>query len=382
MVYNICSDSVPVQADFTTEISAASAVVMYADGSCVFEKNADEKRLIASTTKLMTALVSIELSEPDQPIEVAAQCCGVEGSSMYLTPGQILTADELIAGLLLCSGNDAAEALAVSLCGSEAAFVEKMNEKAAALGLSNSSFTNPHGLDAENHYSTARDLAKLMLRCMENERFARLCALPSLQVDEQYYVNHNKLLGLCDGCLGGKTGYTRAAGRCLVSCCEKNDLRLICVTLSDPDDWHDQSALYDWAYAGFRWLTLSGVCRFEVPVISGSRDKLTVQPAEDARVLIPSGEEVRLQAELPRFVFAPVNSQEAAGHVDVLLQNRRIAVFPLYYTQGAAMAYPVFQTHAAEEGNPWPNEFKNSYPKRALCPAVRRSRPFLQAGCW
>ena len=340
-------------AEKAPEIQAKSAIMITADGQCLYEKNADSRMLIASTTKLMTALVCLEQCGLDEPVSVKPAHCAVEGSSMYLKAGDRYTVRELLTGLLLASGNDAALALADAVGGSEAGF-----------------------------YSTAHDLAKLMCACMENADFRAITSTVSAQIRQMTYLNHNKLLTRYPGCIGGKTGYTRAAGRCLVSCCEKNDLRLICVTLSDPDDWHDQSALYDWAYAGFRWLTLSGVCRFEVPVISGSRDKLTVQPAEDARVLIPSGEEVRLQAELPRFVFAPVNSQEAAGHVDVLLQNRRIAVFPLYYTQGAAMAYPVFQTHAAEEGNPWPNEFKNSYPKRALCPAVRRSRPFLQAGCW
>ncbi len=337
MVYNICSDSVPVQADFTTEISAASAVVMYANGSCVFEKNADEKRLIASTTKLMTALVSIELSEPDQPIEVAAQCCGVEGSSMYLTPGQILTADELIAGLLLCSGNDAAEALAVSLCGSEAAFVEKMNEKAAALGLSNSSFTNPHGLDAENHYSTARDLAKLMLRCMENERFARLCALPSLQVDEQYYVNHNKLLGLCDGCLGGKTGYTRAAGRCLASCCERDHTRFVCVTLGAPDDWNDHMRLYDEAFANFsNVLAVSREQCYRIPVAGGAEDFAAAVPERELRIFLPRSEELEYVRELPRFTYAPVREGDCAGRIVVLRGGESAGEVRLIYAHGVA----------------------------------------------
>ena len=279
MVYNIFLGKDRIHAESETQIGAASAVVMYADGNCVWEKNADEKRLIASTTKLMTALVAAELSEPDQLLEVAPPCCGIEGSSMYLSPGQILTADELIAGLLLCSGNDAAEALALSLCGDEAAFVEKMNEKAAALGMENTAFTNPHGLDAEGHYSTARDLARLMLACMENERFARLCRLPSLQVGDQYYVNHNKLLGLCDGCLGGKTGYTRAAGRCLVSCCERDHTRFVCVTLDDVDDWNDHMRLYDEAFAAYtNALAVSTEERYEIPVAGGEETLVLAAP--------------------------------------------------------------------------------------------------------
>ncbi len=337
MVYNIFSDSAAARADFVPEISAESAVVMYADGSCVFEKNADERRLIASTTKLMTALVAVELSEPEQPVEVAAQCCGIEGSSMYLTPGQILSADELIAGLLLCSGNDAAEALAVGLCGSEAAFVEKMNEKAAALGLEDTAFANPHGLDAEGHYSTARDLAKLMLRCMENERFAHLCALPSCRVGENDYVNHNKLLGLCDGCLGGKTGYTRAAGRCLVSCCEREHTRFVCVTLGAPDDWNDHLRLYDAAFAGWaNRLAVSTEERYTIPVTGGTEELAVAAPEREIRLFLPCGEQIEYVREQPRFTYAPVRAGECAGRIVVLRGGEAAAEVRLIYLHGVA----------------------------------------------
>ena len=335
MVYNIFSDNVAAHAEGFPEISAASAVVMYADGSCVFEKNADEPRLIASTTKLMTGLVAVELSRPDEPIEVAAQCCGVEGSSMYLTPGQRLTADELIAGLLLCSGNDAAEALAVALCGSESAFVEKMNEKAAALGMENTSFVNPHGLDAEGQFSTARDLATLMLRCMDNERFARLCALPALQIGEQYYVNHNKLLGRCEGCLGGKTGYTRAAGRCLVSCCERENTRFVCVTLGAPDDWNDHMRLYDAAFGGYvNALAVSTEERYPIPVTGGAEENAYAAPERELRVFMPRGETLEYVRELPRFCFAPVREGECAGRIVVLRGGEAADEVRLVYTRG------------------------------------------------
>ena len=335
MVYNIFSDGDAAWADFDPEISAASAVVMYADGSCVWEKNADERRLFASTTKLMTALVAIELSEPDQPIEVAAECCGIEGSSMYLTPGQILTADELIAGLLLCSGNDAAEALAIGLCGSEAAFVAKMNERAAELGLRDSAFTNPHGLDAEGHYSTARDLAKLMLACMDCDRFARLCALPSLRVGDQYYVNHNKLLSRCEGCLGGKTGYTRAAGRCLVSCCERDHTRFVCVTLDAPDDWNDHMRLYDAAFAAWtNALAVSTEERFRIPVAGGAEEYAYAAPEQELRIFLPRGEELDYVRELPRFTYAPVREGECAGRIVVLRAGESAGEVRLVYIGG------------------------------------------------
>ncbi len=336
MVYNIFSDDTDLRADFDVQISAASAVVMYADGSCVFERNADERRLIASTTKLMTALLAAELSEPDEQIEIPAGCCGIEGSSMYLTPGQRLTADELIAGLLLTSGNDAAEALAESLCGSEAAFVEKMNEKAAALGLRDTAFANPHGLDAEGHYSTARDLAGLMLACMQNERIARLIALPSYRVEEKCYVNHNKLLGMCEGCIGGKTGYTRAAGRCLVSCCERDETRFVCVTLSDPDDWNDHMRLYDAAFAGWsNRLAVSAEERYEIPVTGGTRRTAEAAPEREIRLFLPREEKIEFVRELPRFAFAPVREGDCAGRIVVLRGGEAAAEVRLIYVRGA-----------------------------------------------
>ena len=346
-------------------VQAKSAILLTADGQCLYEKNADERMLIASTTKLMTALVCLEQSSLDLMVTVKPAHCAVEGSSMGLKAGERYSVQELLIGLLLASGNDAALALADTVGGSEEGFVYLMNWKAEQLALEHTHFANAHGLDTEKHYSTARDLARLMCACMENEAFCKLSGSVSAEIHGTAYLNHNKLLTRYPGCIGGKTGYTRAAGRCLVTCCERNDLRLICVTLSDPDDWRDQTTLYDWAYDSFRWLTLRDACRFEVSVISGSRGMLTVQPAENTRVLIPSGEEVRIQAELPKFVFAPVKQRDVAGSVSILLHDRELAKFPLYYTQGAEMAYPVFQPVAAEKGNPWPNESKSSYRKLA-----------------
>lgn len=333
MVYNIFSDHTAISADFEGEISAASAVVMAEDGSCVYEKNADEPRLIASTTKLMTALVAIESSAPDDAIEVKEGCCGIEGTSMYLSPGEILTADELIEGLLLSSGNDAAEALAVGLCGSEKAFVDRMNEKAAQLGLGHTSFSNPHGLDAEGHFSTARDLARLMLCCMQNERFARITAMRQCVIGDKFYVNHNKLLERCEGCIGGKTGYTRAAGRCLVSCCERNGTRFVCVTLSDPDDWNDHLRLYETAFAAWETvLAVSSEERFEIPVAAGDRDCAIAAPEGELKLFLPKGEELEYRYEMPRFVYAPLRQGDCAGRVVVLCAGEAAGEIKLVFT--------------------------------------------------
>ena len=230
-------------------ISAVSAVVMDGRGELLYARDADEPHLIASTTKLMTALVTILRCDPDESVQIESADCAVEGSAMYLVPGESYTVRELLTGLLLASGNDAALALARHVGGDADAFAAMMNRCAAALGMSGSHFVNPHGLNAEGHYATARDLAVLMHACMECPLFRELSALPSAVVKEQSYQNHNKLLARCPGCVAGKTGYTQLAGRCLVSCAQRDGRRYVCVTLNDPNDWEDHCQLYDWAFA-------------------------------------------------------------------------------------------------------------------------------------
>lgn len=316
-------------------VSAHSAVLMHSGGEIVYEKAADERALIASTTKIMTAIVAIENLEPEQLVEIRPEFCAVEGSAMYLIPGERYTVRELLTGLLLASGNDAALALAYAAAGGEEAFAALMNRKAEELGLENSHFVNPHGLNAEGHYSTARDLARLMDHCMQNELFASLAGLHSSTVKEQTYVNHNKLLDSCPGCIGGKTGYTERAGRCLVSCCEREGTRFICVTLSAPDDWNDHQKLYDWAFARYADRLVTEGIAFEVPVVSGETEKVRVEP-EALRLFLPKSAQLRLEAELPFFVFAPVRAGDTAGTAGVWLDGEKVGETRLFYAEDVA----------------------------------------------
>lgn len=324
-------------------ISAESCVLMYSDGECLYEKAADTRHLIASTTKIMTAILCLENAELDENVPVKEKYCRVEGSSMYLTEDDVYTVKDMLLGLLLASGNDAALALAEYVGGSEKAFVKMMNEKAQELGMDQTSFANPHGLDSPEHYSTARDMAKLMLYCMENETFRELAGTYSVVINNKSFVNHNKLLKTCPGCLAGKTGYTMAAGRCLVSCCEREGLRFVCVTLSAPDDWNDHAALYNWAYENFVLKDISGELMFDVPVISGNRNRIQVKAEKPYRVLIASNAVIRIRAELPRFVFAPVNLGETAGKFCVIINNNVLTEGILVYADSCRAAYPCSQ---------------------------------------
>ena len=227
--------------------SASAAVLMDADtGQVLFDHNGGRRMLIASTTKIMTALVALERASPTDVITVKQEHM-TEGSSMYLKPGERVTVEELLYGLLLCSGNDAA--LAVTECaGGLEPFVALMNEKAAALGMADTHFANPNGLDDEEHYSTARDMAQLARAAVNEPTLLRMASTRQASIGGRTLTNHNKLLGRMEGCLGLKTGYTKAAGRTLVSCAEKDGRRLVAVTLRDGDDWNDHEALYRWGF--------------------------------------------------------------------------------------------------------------------------------------
>ena len=227
------------------DVSATSAVLMDADsGHVLFEKNPDRQMRIASTTKIMTALVVLEHCDLTQVVTVRPEHM-VEGSSMYLEPGDEVTVETLLYGLLLCSGNDAALVLADHCGRGVERFVGWMNDKASELGMSQTSFANPNGLDADGHFSTARDMAVLAAYAAENPTFVRISSTITASSGGRTMNNHNRLLRTVDGCIGMKTGFTKAAGRTLVTCAQRDGHRLVAVTLQDGNDWADHTALYD-----------------------------------------------------------------------------------------------------------------------------------------
>lgn len=240
-------------------ISAQKAVVLDAEtGRTLFEKDPDSRSLIASTTKIMTALVVSEHCNVLDRMRIPKEAVGIEGSSMYLKEGEVLTIQELLYGLMLQSGNDAAVALAIYCGGTVEGFAELMNDKARQLGLQNTHFVNPNGLDAPDHYSTANDLATLASYAMKNPVFAMTASAKTVRVGQRVLTNHNKLLWQYEGADGVKTGYTKKAGRILVSSAMRDGRRLTAVTINAPDDWNDHKHLLD---EGFKEYEVQTVIR-------------------------------------------------------------------------------------------------------------------------
>lgn len=316
------------------ELSAQSAILMCSDtGDVLYEKNPDDKMLIASITKIMTAIIVIENCDMDEQIKIKPEWSAVEGSSMYLKPDEYYTVSELLTGLLLVSGNDAATALACSMCGDELSFAMKMNEKAEELGMSNSSFRNPHGLDDPDHYSTARDMAILASYCVENDTFRDIVSRSYATVKDQTYVNHNRLLREYDGCIGVKTGYTMAAGRTLVSCAERNGMRLVCVTLNAPDDWNDHKYLLDMGFENYRIASYSdNNFRVSLDVASGIKGTADAVPENDIKILAGADDEIDVKLEAPRILFAGGIKGEKVGEIHVFVNGELAASEKLVYT--------------------------------------------------
>ncbi len=307
--------------------SASAAILMDADsGRVLYEQNADARMLIASTTKILTALVAIREGDLSETVTVSREAAFTEGSSMYLREGEQLTLETLLYGLMLCSGNDAAVAIAEHVGRGQARFVQKMNETAKELGMDNSSFANPNGLDAEEHYSTARDMAVLACAAMKNETFARIVSTRSVTIGGRTMTNHNKLLSRLEGCIGLKTGYTRAAGRTLVSCMEKNGQRLVAVTLQDGNDWADHQTLYEYGFAAYpaQRLAVLGQPLRQAAVSGSLSGTVPLVAAADFSWPVAAGEQVEMTLELSRPLTAPLAAGTSVGEAVFSLDGREI----------------------------------------------------------
>ena len=323
----------PVQAE---AVSARRAYVLDSvSGRVLFERNPNEQSLIASTTKIMTALIVCEQCNVLDRIRIPKEAVGIEGSSMYLEEGEVLTLQELLYGLMLSSGNDAAVALAIYCGGTVEGFAELMNDKARVLGLTGTNFVNPNGLDMPGHYSTARDLAVLAAYAMDNPIFAKTVSTKSVKIGERYLTNHNKLLWRVEGADGVKTGYTQAAGRILVSSASRSGRRLVAVTIDAPDDWNDHAALLEEGFSRYsvRQIVSAGECIDILDVIGGETHKVEVLAAEDFSYSLAPEERPQLAVPGPGFVYAPAVEGAEAGCAYVLIEGKAVGKIPLVFGQ-------------------------------------------------
>ena len=319
-------------------ISAKSAVVIDAEtGRILYEQNAHTRRGMASTTKIMTALVALERISLDTLVSVDPRACGVEGSSVYLFENEKITVETLLYALMLQSANDAAEAIAYAVAGSIEEFADMMNQKADELGLTATHFDNPHGLDGETHYTTAYELALIAAHAMENDVFAEIVSTEKKVVPlhngeaSRLLINHNRLLREYDDIIGVKTGYTKKCGRTLVSAAEKDGVRLICVTLNDGDDWADHRALLDYGFSLYGEVLLADTISCEIPVCGGTESSVSVRTHESVFAVLPNHHgEIHVVLEIPRFLYAGVTEGELVGRAVFYVDGSEVGEAALY----------------------------------------------------
>ncbi len=316
-------------------------------GQIIFEKNADERRQAASVTKVMTILLTLEALDEgrvraDQPVPVSANSSGMGGSQVLLDTGETQPLSVLLESVIVGSANDAAVALAECLYGSEELFVGKMNQRAGELGMEDTVFVNCTGLPAEGQYTTARDVAAMAMQMFAHPAYYEYSGIWMDEVDHgdgrrTQLTNTNKLIRQYDGCDGGKTGSTKAAGYCIAATAKRGDMRLIAVVLgggTSTDRFDDAKDAFDYGFANFRLYPVARAgtrIRGEIPVSGGERDGVGVELAGNLTLLVLKGEEqsVELEPDLPARLAAPIAAGQRVGSVRVLRGGRLLAEIPV-----------------------------------------------------
>ena len=340
-----------------------------ASGRVLYEKDADVKRPIASITKIMTCLIVLENCEDlDAVIRIKPEWAAVDGSSMYLDENDLVSIRALLYGLMLNSGNDAAVALACTIAGDEETFVGWMNARAASLGMNSTHFSNPHGLDAADHYSTAHDMALVMNEAMKNDIFCEICATRYIKIDgfELYY--HNKLLDKYEYCVGGKTGYTENAGNTLVTAAVKNDQLLIAVTLNgDSNEWNDHISLFEYGFSNYPLTAfcIGGETYAHIP-ISNCEQSMPLICCDSFVWPVGRNETVRAEVNMPEQVLYNVPKNAVLG--DITYYINEDAFRKIYLITGVFA-----DVDTGEVSQSWKNEFKRSFPLAGLFPDVQQS---------
>lgn len=314
MTVNVCALS-------GSDISAECAVVISEQtGEVIFEKNAYSHHSMASTTKIMTSLIAAESGRLNDEITVSKKMTQVEGTSMGLLPGDRVSLYELIYGMLLPSGNDAANATACYLGGNVENFAKIMNSKAKEIGMKNTHFVTPSGLDNEEHYSTAYDMALLGRYAVNNPVIRSVCSKSKATLSygnppyRRTLYNHNRLLNSYEYALGIKTGFTKKSGRCLVSYAEKNGVGLVAVTLNAPGDWSDHRQMLDYGFSVLNFRCVEADIPDTISVVGGNVENLSIK-CNSFEYFSLQNKTVTQELYLDRFVYAPIKKGDKIGEV-------------------------------------------------------------------
>ncbi|MBT2656447.1 D-alanyl-D-alanine carboxypeptidase [Bacillus sp. ISL-18] len=333
--------NIPQKVGASTGVSAASAVLIeQKSGRVLFEKDAHTKRRIASITKIMTAILAIESGKMNQYVKVSEQATRAEGSSVYLKPGEKIKLNDLVYGLMLRSGNDTAVAIAEYVGGSVDGFAYLMNQKAREIGMYDTHFANPHGLDDhENHYSTAYDMAILMRYAMQNKTFQKISGTkvyraPNPTEDwDRVWKNKNRLLTKYKFATGGKTGYTKRAKRTLVTTATKGDMNLIAVTLNDPDDWNDHISMYENGFKGFDMAEVLTKGRVDISKNKLYKGHLFLKKSIVYPVTSKEMDQfsIKYKMKKPRKNLITSHNEAIVGKAEVYLNGRVVEEAPIYF---------------------------------------------------
>ena len=321
------------------KLSAQACVVIDAGSGRVIYGNNENKRLsMASTTKIMTSLLALECCELDVEFCVTDEMVQVEGTSMGLVGGDYVTMRAIVYGMLLQSGNDAANVAAYMMSGSIEKFSVLMNERADKIGMKNTNFVTPSGLDADEHYSTAYDMALLGAEAIRNTDFAEICSSKSADVSygnpaySRRLYNHNKFLSQYDGAFGIKTGFTKKSGRCLVTAVQRDGVTLVAVTLNAPDDWNDHARLYDYAFSRLELCELDDdLSGIGLDVVGADSDSVRVELLSKPTVVLFNGESERIKRQIliKKFEYAPIKKGSVVGYVRYYLDDELVCEAPI-----------------------------------------------------